>query len=382
MARHLTGFTAVLALVLCLGPFARPSLGEGGAQRVTLDDLLGAYLGGDFGVVERTFVRSVDLQRRLRLDRPRELEGWLGSWDRAKALLLLELARTSATVAPQYVFVIVGTGRRYLAANPDSRKAAADHTTDFVRVWHRAAAGLLQGASDPEKVEEHVTDPGPANGGPNVPMDGRFLLARAIAQERRCWAGRPSLDQPAIRIEGLLAIAGAGVPEDSVGPSKSGREAIVTRHRVCLREALSRFEAAAGVEDSAAEARVRGGWTLFQDGYYAEAIEWLDAAKPRDDRDLEYWHGLFRGRVLEALGRFQDAAHAYQAALALYPRAQSAGLGLSIVLMRLDRTKEADEIARSVRQGGATTPDPWVYYHQGDKRFAERWIDSLRTSVR
>ena len=364
MARHRIAFTAILALVLCIAP-AR-------AQRVALDEVLGAYLGGDYEVIQRTFVRSLDFQERLRIDKPRELERWLGPWSRGKALLLLELARVSAGVAPQYVAVFAGAGRRYIA-RARGTDTGSNHSADFVRVWHRAAVGLLQGASDPARVEEHVADD---------PKDARFLLARAVAQERRCWGARPSLDQPAVRVEGLLAIAGVGLPEDSVGPTKSEREAIVTKHRVCLREALSRFEAASKVEDVAAEARVRGGWTLLQDGYYSEALEWLDAAKPHDDRDLEYWHGLFRGRVLEAIGRYQDAVDAYRAALELYPRAQSAGLGLAVALMRLDRTKEADEIARSVREGGVMAPDPWMHYAQGDKRFAGRWIESLRTVAR
>jgi len=371
MTRHRTAFAAILAVMLCIAPSTGHGLAQGGIQKAALDGLLSAYVGGDFDVVQRTFVRSLDFQHRLRIDKPRELDLWLGPWDRRKALLILELARTSASVAPQYVFVIVGVGRRYLAAAPGSN-GGSDNPSDFVRVWHRAAVGLLQGSADPERVEEHMTEPG----------HNRFLLARAVAQERRCWGARPSLDQPAIRVEGLLATAGVGVPNDSVGPTRSEREAIVTKHRLCLREALSRFEAAAAVEDTATEARVRAAWTLFQDGFYAEALERLEAAKPHDDRDLEYWHALIRGRVLAGLGRLQDAAEAYRAALALYPRAQSAGLGLAVALLRLDRPKEADEIARAIRDGGAVVPDPWGLYLQGDRRFATRWIDSLRTGVR
>jgi tetratricopeptide (TPR) repeat protein len=274
--------------------------------------------------------------------------------------------------------VIVGHGRRYMATNTPG----TDSTDDFVRMWHRAAMGLLQGAADPLHLENHVADLGHANGGPAAPSDGRVMLARAVAQERRCWSNRPSIDQPAIRVEGLLATAGVRVQDDAVGPSKSQREALVAKHSACLREALSRFEPAVVMDDVADEARVRGGWTLIQDGRPKEAIEWLDAATPEGDRDLEYWRALFRGRALDALGRSQDAAEAYQAALALYPRAQSAGLGLALALMHLNRAKEADEVARSVREAGLTTPDPWEHYTRGDDRFASTWIDSLRATVR
>src|SRR5687767_2530776 len=163
MPRHRTVFVAILAMVLSIAPCE--------AQRVTLDDVLTAYLGGDFGVVQRTFVKSLDFQKRLRTDKPRELDQWLGPWNRDKALLLLEFARTSASVAPQFVYVIVGAGRRYLATN----NVASDGAADFARVWHRAAMGLLQGVSDPVRIEEHVADVRGA--------DGRFLLARAVAQE-------------------------------------------------------------------------------------------------------------------------------------------------------------------------------------------------------
>ena len=375
MTRSRSAFVAILAVALCVAPFARTG---SAAQRVMLDDMLTAYQGGDYEVVSRSFVRSLDFQSRLRIDKPQELERWLGTWTREKSLFLLEVARTSARVAPQYVFVIVGHGRRYLATST----VATDGTSEFIRMWHRAAMGLLQGAADPSHLDTHVADLEHPNGGPSVPKDARFMLARAVAQERRCWSTRPSMDQPAIRIDGLLAAAGAKVPDDVVGPTKSEREAIVARHSACLRETLAKFEQAATMEDVVDEARVRGGWTLIQDGRPKDAIEWLDAVSPKNDRDLEYWHGLFRGRALEALGRSQDAVEAFRGALALYPRAQSAGLGLALALMHLDRAKEADEVARSVREAGIATPDPWEHYTRGDDRFAGAWIDSLRPRVR
>ena len=358
-----TGLAAVLVLALCVGGLAHAP------QRVALDDVLAAYVAGDYDVVKRSFLRSTDIQRRLRVDRPRDIDRWLGKWDRGKALLLLEFARTSATVAPQYVYVIVGQGRRYLTLN----YVPSVETHDWIRDWHRAAVGLLQGVSGSDHVEQHLVD---------LPADPRLLLARAVAQERRCWTYRPSLDEPTIRVDKLLETAGFRVKDDTRGPLKSEREENLAKHSACLREALSRFEAAVKVEDVAAEALVRGGWVLLQDGRPKEAIEWLDAAKPRDDRDLEYWHHLFRGRALDALSRTQDSVEAYKAALALYPHAQSAGVGLAIALMRLYRTAEADDVSRSLREGADITSDPWLHYPRGDDRFAGQWIDSLRAAVR
>ena len=158
------------------------------------------------------------------------------------------------------------------------------------------------------------------------------------------------------------------------------RETTVTAHKTCLGQALMRFEAAAEIDETRDEARVRGGWILFQLQRFPEALDWLDAAAPQDDPDLAYWRTLFRGRVLESLGRPEDALSAYQAALTLNPGAQSAGVGHAILLMRLDRTQEADASARALRV--STTADPWLIYAMGDHRFVDRWIEQLRTAWR
>jgi hypothetical protein len=145
---------------------------------------------------------------------------------------------------------------------------------------------------------------------------------------------------------------------------------------------VTRFEAAAGHDETRAEARVRHGWIHFQVGRFPDALNRLDVVESSDDRDLAYWLALFRGRVLSALGRNQDAATAYRAALALYPGAQSAGTGLAVELMRLNRVTEADEIARAVRTAQASAaPDPWSSYLDGDRRFVDRWIAQLRAVI-
>ena len=121
---------------------------------------------------------------------------------------------------------------------------------------------------------------------------------------------------------------------------------------------------------------------LYQAGRHADALKWLDGVVAGDDRDLAYWLALFRGRVLTALNRPQDASAAYKAAVALYPTAQSAGIGLALELMRLDRMQEADAAARVVRTAGSSATDPWSSYGAGDRRFLDPWIDQLRAAIR
>ena len=368
-----TRIVALCVVMLCITPFTRRSQGEGdqNTRTVTLDDMLMAYRAGDFDIIKRSFARSPDFQR-LRFDRPRDLERWLGSFDRGKALILLELARSSSGIAPQFLGPLARAGRLYVGT------ANGDGAAEFVRLWNRAVTGLLLGASDPSHVEQHVAASTPANGD----VDARLRLARAVAQERRCWTRRPSLERAAGPIDALLSKAGMRVPDDSSGPYRSDYEATLAKHSDCLKEALSRFDAAVSAEDAADEARVRAGWVLIQDGRPEEAIARLQAAHPHDDRDLQYWHALFLGRALYAADKPEEAVKAYQAALELYPRAQSAGLGLAIALVRLYRFDEADQVARSVRSAGVLTPDPWLYYPLGDERFTRTWIDSLRAVVR
>ena len=376
MARRLrTRLVAICVVMVCLTPFTRRSQGQvQPAHRLTLDDMLIAYRAGDFDIIKRSFARSPDFQR-LRFDRPRDLERWLGSWDRGKALILLELARASGGIAPQFLGPITRAGRLYLGT------ANGDGAREFVRLWNRAATGLLLGASDPAYVEQHVAASSPATG----ELDARLRLARGVAQERRCWALRPSLEQAADPIDALLSRAGMRVPDDTGGPFRSDFAANMAKHSECLKEALARFDAAASgdsVAEAADEARVRAGWVLIQDGRPEEAIARLEAAKPHDDRDLQYWHALFLGRALSAADKTEASVTAYKAALELYPNAQSAGLGLAIALVRLYRFDEADEVARAVRSASVLTPDPWLYYPLGDERFTRTWIESLRAVVR
>ena len=342
---------------------------------MTLDAVLAAYLGGDVDVVSRSFGRSADFPDRLRLNEPREFDRWLGSWDRRKALLVIEIARATAQVSPRFPRIVVDAGRRYVLT-AGGGELATPETAAQMHLWHRAAAGLLQRFGTSLHVEAYARE---VAFGTGAPLDARLVLARAVAQERICWDRRPSLEQPDIETTALTRVAGAKI-SSNVNGFPVFRETTITAHKTCLGQALMRFEDAAEIDETRDEARVRGGWILFQLARFPEALDWLDAAAPKEDRDLAYWKALFRGRVLESLGRPQDAVSAYQAALALQPGAQSAGVGHAILLMRLDRTQEADAAARALRV--STAADPWLTYSWGDHRFVDRWVDQLRTAWR
>jgi hypothetical protein len=106
----------------------------------------------------------------------------------------------------------------------------------------------------------------------------------------------------------------------------------------------------------------------------------MSAVEPGDDRELAYWTALFRGRIADVLGRDRDAERAYRAALAAAPDAQSAGIGLTLALFRMNRSEEAEAMGMAVRTRSASVVDPWWNYHGGDQRFVARWIGELRAA--
>jgi hypothetical protein len=354
---------------------ASPSFGQAAArQRPSLDDVLSAYLAGDTAVVARTFTGSRVFQERIRLTRPKELERWLGSFDRGKAVLLLELARVAADVAPHYVVVFARAGRGYVGSSLGDN-ARSDEAAAFARTWDRAITGLLQGVGQGRQVEEYVDI---AAGIPPGHLDPRLVLALAIAQERRCWAARPSLDLPSQGLSAMTRAAGIRIENDLVLPSRALRNRHVANHQACLGEALAAFAPARADAETSLEARVRSGWLLYQADRPQDALAELDIAVPAGAGELAYWHALFKGRVLGALNRHEDAAASFRVALGIVPGAQSAGVGLAFELLRSGRAEEADRGARALRAQSAAASDPWLFYHQGDWRFVGRWIDELR----
>ena len=351
---------------------AHPASAQGGS----LDATLAAYLGGDTAIIARTFTRPREFENRRD-----EFDRWLKSWDRGKALVLLEMARVASTVAPRYTLVIANVGRTYIDKTSGGDPASPE-TAAFVQSWHEAAAGLLQLASDPWQVEAYLSDvAGKSTSDPSNRLTGRLLLARAIAQERRCWDARPALEQASPEVESLAKAAGMVVPDDRDGLAKAGRAAKVRSHLTCLGEALTRLEVA-GRDETRVEASVRAGWILFQSGRFQDALNRLEVGAPTDDRDVAFWLALFRGRALDALGRTSDSAAAYRSALALVPTAQSAGIGLVLTLTRLGRPEEADTRARALRAAGAAGADPWSHYMSGDHRLVDGWLTHMRAGLR
>ncbi|MFI5177590.1 MAG: hypothetical protein ACHQO8_03450 [Vicinamibacterales bacterium] len=335
----------VIALAMMAGTEAAAIHAAGPDSKVAFDRLYRAYAAGDHGILRRAVQTGRDVQA---LNPPRDdasLRKWLGNWDRTRATFLLEFADAEIDMSPHLVTTVTA-GRLYVMTRP--RPLGQDANEDaFEAAWHKAAIGLLQermytGAQDAylDVLDRRYAAPRSAH------LDPRFALERGIAQEQRC-----------------------GLP-------------VVQARKDCLREALRRYDAAAAAPQTADEARVRSAWALFQLGQFADALKTMDRACPADDPDLTYWLHLFRGRILDALDRPEDAEPEYRAALDAWPHAQSAGVALAVTLFKLHRPDEAVVAARAARLQPDEFVDPWWAYLRGDTRFVAGWRAELRSRIK
>ena len=84
--------------------------------------------------------------------------------------------------------------------------------------------------------------------------------------------------------------------------------------------------------------------------------------------------------------RAADSRASYERALALYPDAQAARLGLAAALRAAgDRAAALDAVMTDAHQAArhrATRDDPWWDYYDGDAANVERLLDELRAPFR
>jgi tetratricopeptide (TPR) repeat protein len=218
----------------------------------------------------------------------------------------------------------------------------------YERYWLWAAVLVLEGANQPDLAQQLIAD-----GIKLFPDEPRFVLARAFVTDQS-----RALTQ-LVRNGSMLPTAAAHVKDVSAA-----------------------YDAAMSAEETAVEARIRKGWLLHRAGRGEQALAVLDSIGIPPEALLDYLRHLVRGRVLDALGRTEDAAAAYRAALLLYPDAQSARVGLMTALQRLGDRAGALEQAERVQAAGRDAVDPWWRYWQGDYRLLATVFTRLREQGR
>lgn len=131
-----------------------------------------------------------------------------------------------------------------------------------------------------------------------------------------------------------------------------------------------------------AEANLRLGRVLTQLQQPEEALLYLRTAVAESrDRALSYYAHLFSGDAESSKGREADARLSYERALAIFPDAQAAQIGLAAVISAGDNRDAALAAmmptltkAPDLRAGD----DPWWDYYFGDAANLEILLDGLR----
>jgi tetratricopeptide (TPR) repeat protein len=142
------------------------------------------------------------------------------------------------------------------------------------------------------------------------------------------------------------------------------------------------FQRALGAEPRLFEAEVRLSRLLDIEGRHAEALEHARLAlEMRPPADVAFHAHLFAARSAVALGRLDDAQGHIDAALTLFPKAQSALLAASHVALLNSDAPTAFRLFGRLRDAGpedrTALADPWILYCYGAGRLVEPLLSDL-----
>jgi tetratricopeptide (TPR) repeat protein len=244
---------------------------------------------------------------------------------------------------------------------PQHLQRPAPERDPMVRAWYRATSAWMQ------RVESHDS----------------AHLDRA----RELFPDDPDILFLSGTLRETYASAEIQAAAHTVPPMPGGFEFDIGSVRSELRQAEGFFRRALAHQPDMAEAHLRLGRVLSLQGHDAQAIAELQQALTRlDDEELEYDGELFIGAAFEALGRYDEAAAAYESAASRCPAAQSPLLALSQLARR--RGDRAGALAAIARMFALPPPaegdrqDPWWTYKTAQARNADDLLDALRAPFR
>jgi tetratricopeptide (TPR) repeat protein len=239
----------------------------------------------------------------------------------------------------------------------------------FARRWYEAMASLAE--ADARWAEALAWA---ERGLREFPDSVEARLVQASIQETQ-----GSLEQTQGASQGVLE-----KDEILVDPNaRTSRAELLRRRQVRERfeNARRALRGALAGDASLLEPRLRLGRVAWGLGEAAEARSALLDVLPRDpDATTAFLARLFLGRLDEDAGRLDEAAVSYEAALALDPRSQSAGIALShLRLRRGDAAGARAEIEKTVGSAGRRThPDALWLYPWGPSIGVEDRLEALR----
>jgi tetratricopeptide (TPR) repeat protein len=277
---------------------------------------------------------------------------------RATGALFPSYPRTGPGPPPQPLMVVdgAGLGRGYSAAHLEFareliKQLDADAKATFGVQWYAAVGAQLAARGDFADLWYHLQHAEAA-----VPESAELLLAAGSLRE--LFAG--PLAQATRRSSTMVVLGDRGQN---------------------LRRAEQYFSRALAKAPDFVEARLRRGRVHGEQNRHADAI--LDLQRARElttDREQSYYIRMFLGREEELLGRHDEARRHFEAAAALFPRAQSPWLAIGRLLAHGGDFSGARQV---LDQGLRTMPaepfseDPWWIYDLGPGRYAQTMLDKV-----
>ncbi|HET9371164.1 MAG TPA: VWA domain-containing protein [Vicinamibacterales bacterium] len=328
---------------------ALPKAPASDAPRTPLWDTLDQFTQRDWPVGQAPRRSIAELRSMLSLLR-RDGSAWIGAAaepDRgrrrlAAAAFVLDLLYTQND---PYLWLpnqpnpdLIDWGVRTLREGP---------ATPEERLWYFGAIALLERGGAPESLDRIAT-----RALERFPDEGRFVLARAVAQDLRTW------------------------PEDRDVRAFT----IASQTTAAL---VSRYEDATAHPSVRDEALLRLGYFEFRRGRITEALARFDAVDRNalPDPVLRFWFHLLNGRALEQADRLPDAIASYQSALDDVPAATSARSALIAALARARQSSSAARLAAQTLSSASADVDPWTMYVLPDMRFWPAITTALREAV-
>jgi tetratricopeptide (TPR) repeat protein len=141
---------------------------------------------------------------------------------------------------------------------------------------------------------------------------------------------------------------------------------------------MEAFRKALAADAGHVEARIRLGRLLLLEGQLDRAVgELRTALAAADSPILRYFAQLFLGRAYELLAQTEGARQAYEAAVQLFPEAQSPRLALSQIALQAGRRSTAHEILEFLSRSSRSGADPWWNYHHEREPQDVVWLERL-----